>query len=213
MIQGDSGSGLLCENRVTLGWELVGVTSYGDTVCALDNEPTIYTRVTSFLAWVFALCPECEAIQWSGRCYQPVGEDHPVLVEDHPVLVEDYPVLVEDHPVLVEDHPVLGVDHPVLVEDHPVLGVDHPVLSEDPHIQGEDPQVLGEDPPVCHGGDYCCSSDHQCEAGQGDCWGDQECKDNLVCRECHGSSRADTCCQIGEGRLLSTASFLVRASA
>jgi len=138
---GDSGSGLLCENKVTLGWQLVGITSYGDTVCALDNEPTIYTRVTSFLAWLFALCPECETIQWSGRCYQPVG-----------------------------DHPGLGEDHP----------------------------LPGETPPVCHGGDYCCSSEHQCEAGQGDCWGDQECKDNLVCRECHGSSHADTCCQIVE---------------
>jgi len=67
---GDSGGPLLCKNFVTEGWELVGVTSFGDDVCALNQKPTIYSRVTFFRPWIFRICPECEIFQNSGRCFQ-----------------------------------------------------------------------------------------------------------------------------------------------
>eukprot|EP00091_Calanus_sinicus_P008057 TRINITY_DN19554_c0_g1_i1.p2 TRINITY_DN19554_c0_g1~~TRINITY_DN19554_c0_g1_i1.p2 ORF type:complete len:100 (-),score=23.46 TRINITY_DN19554_c0_g1_i1:163-441(-) len=37
--------------------------------------------------------------------------------------------------------------------------------------------------------------DTTCDVGEGNCISDDECKNDLVCNDCRGSSHADECCQ------------------
>ena len=53
----------------------------------------------------------------------------------------------------------------------------------------------------CSGGDSCCSDDHKCGHGEGDCDKDSDCKDGLICGEnncqmAYGAqwSTSDDCC-------------------
>jgi len=71
---GDSGGPLLCENKVTNSWDLVGVTSFGNEVCAQWHKPTVYSRVTYFRHWIFTVCPECRVIQDAGTCFQTLSD-------------------------------------------------------------------------------------------------------------------------------------------
>lgn len=50
-LQGDYGSGLILTNPVTEAHKVVGVAAYG-AICEHTN-PTLFTRVTSYLNWVY----------------------------------------------------------------------------------------------------------------------------------------------------------------
>lgn len=45
-IQGDSGGGLYCGNRVA------GIVSFGATACAHPNYPGVYTNVAYYNSWI-----------------------------------------------------------------------------------------------------------------------------------------------------------------
>jgi len=48
---GDSGGPLVCRASTGDSWDLVGLTSWGNAGCN-PNEPSVYTRVSSYTAWV-----------------------------------------------------------------------------------------------------------------------------------------------------------------
>jgi V8-like Glu-specific endopeptidase len=55
---GDSGGPLMASNRAG-GHVLVGLTSFGPTAsCADRNQPTVYTRVSSYIDWIRQSVPE-----------------------------------------------------------------------------------------------------------------------------------------------------------
>jgi len=68
--KGDSGGGLVCVNKDSGSAELVGVTSWGSNPCAMKHKPTVYTSTSSFLAWIYKICPDCKTVQEDGKCRQ-----------------------------------------------------------------------------------------------------------------------------------------------
>jgi len=71
---GDSGGGLLCENKRTGGWEVAGVTSFGGEVCGVEHRPTVYSSITFFTNWILSKCSECGEYQHSPHsCYLSSG--------------------------------------------------------------------------------------------------------------------------------------------
>jgi len=46
---GDSGSGLM---QVNGRWQLIGVVSFGPSLCGTPNVPGVYARVNSYLPWI-----------------------------------------------------------------------------------------------------------------------------------------------------------------
>ena len=52
----------------------------------------------------------------------------------------------------------------------------------------------------CHGRDNCCSEEHPCHAGEGDCDFDSDCQAGLECGSANcfgpGFETNDDCCQI-----------------
>ena len=49
---GDSGGGLFIEDNSNT-WHLLGIVSYGSRDCG-NGVPGVYTRVSSFLDWIYA---------------------------------------------------------------------------------------------------------------------------------------------------------------
>jgi len=47
---GDSGSGLM--RQVNGRWQLIGVVSFGPSLCGTPNVPGVYARVNSYLPWI-----------------------------------------------------------------------------------------------------------------------------------------------------------------
>jgi len=47
---GDSGSGLM--RQVKDSWQLLGIVSFGPSLCGTPNVPGVYTRVNSYLPWI-----------------------------------------------------------------------------------------------------------------------------------------------------------------
>jgi len=49
---GDSGGPLICLDLTTKSYFLHGITSYGTNPCGQPAKPGIYTKVSSFSAWI-----------------------------------------------------------------------------------------------------------------------------------------------------------------
>lgn len=56
MFQGDSGGPLQIKdnNPDRCIYYIVGITSFGKTVCGAKDSPAIYTRVSHYLSWIEA---------------------------------------------------------------------------------------------------------------------------------------------------------------
>jgi len=65
--KGDSGGGLVCANKESGTAELVGVTSWGSYPCGMKHKPTVYTATSSFLSWIYKICPDCQIVQEDGK--------------------------------------------------------------------------------------------------------------------------------------------------
>lgn len=50
--QGDSGGPLIAEGGTAAGDRLVGLTSYGVAGCAVENFPSVYTRISGYEDWI-----------------------------------------------------------------------------------------------------------------------------------------------------------------
>jgi len=53
-LQGDSGGPLMCSRDQTT-WKLVGITSWGSSVCGAPNSPGVYTRITEYRSWIMSV--------------------------------------------------------------------------------------------------------------------------------------------------------------
>jgi secreted trypsin-like serine protease len=40
-------------------WTLVGITSWGSSVCGAPNSPGVYTRITEYMSWIMSPCYSC----------------------------------------------------------------------------------------------------------------------------------------------------------
>lgn len=49
--EGDSGGPLMCQTEEDGAWNVVGITSFGDS-CGKRNKYGVYTRVSVFLPWI-----------------------------------------------------------------------------------------------------------------------------------------------------------------
>ena len=52
-LQGDSGSALVCRDKVDDRWHVLGVVSWGASDCL--QSPTVFTKVSSFITWAHSI--------------------------------------------------------------------------------------------------------------------------------------------------------------
>ena len=56
LIQGDSGSPLMCQDAFTDRWQLAGVVSGGRPECGEGQQditrPSVFTKITNYLTWI-----------------------------------------------------------------------------------------------------------------------------------------------------------------
>ena len=50
VFQGDSGGPLICWNNNE--WQLTGMVSWGNEVCASEGLPTLYSKISHFRYWI-----------------------------------------------------------------------------------------------------------------------------------------------------------------
>ena len=50
--QGDSGGPLVTRQSVDSSWYQVGIVSYGNRLCGTNEQPTVFTKLSSFLPWI-----------------------------------------------------------------------------------------------------------------------------------------------------------------
>ncbi|XP_051879429.1 chymotrypsin-like elastase family member 2A [Pristis pectinata] len=51
---GDSGSPLNCQNDAGT-WDVQGIVSFGPSSCVLERKPTVFTRVSAYIDWIYQL--------------------------------------------------------------------------------------------------------------------------------------------------------------
>ena len=49
---GDSGGAMLSSEKNNGRWAVIGITSFGPSICAHSEYPGVYTRVTEYLDWI-----------------------------------------------------------------------------------------------------------------------------------------------------------------
>ena len=50
--QGDSGGPLVTRQSVDSSWYQLGIVSYGNRLCGTNGQPTVFTKLSSFLPWI-----------------------------------------------------------------------------------------------------------------------------------------------------------------
>lgn len=52
LIQGDSGSALVCQSPGSCAFQIAGLVSFGPKFCAQVDKPGVYTKVAPFREWI-----------------------------------------------------------------------------------------------------------------------------------------------------------------